>query len=208
MHKGSLFYIHASICFCSSFFLNWSIIALQHCLSFCCVTVNQLYVYIHPPDCWPSLLHYTLSHPSRLLLSPEICVTLPFLSGCVHCRYELSQPGFPFGCRGPSPSFLTFRFPAFPEISMVWGQRRGSYKATHSDRVLVVSLVFIFTGGTRGSGDTSLHGAVLGWEQPLTCSYFSHIFHFHAVCLCLCGTRRCYNHLYLSGLSQLCLALE
>ena len=166
-----------------------------------------MYTYIPQTADPPFYITPCLTHLGYYWALRFASPSLPYPAVSTAGMNSLSQDSH-VGCRGPSPSFLTFRFPAFPEISMVWGQRRGSYKATHSDRVLVVSLVFIFTGGTRGSGDTSLHGAVLGWEQPLTCSYFSHIFHFHAVCLCLCGTRRCYNHLYLSGLSQLCLALE
>ena len=53
--------------------LYWSIIALHCCVSCCCITVNQLYVYIYPHI--PSLLHLppTLPiPPSRWSQSTEL----------------------------------------------------------------------------------------------------------------------------------------
>ena len=53
--------------------LYWSIIALQWCVSFCCITVSQLYVYIYPHI--PSLLRL----PPTLPIPPlYVAVSLTF----------------------------------------------------------------------------------------------------------------------------------
>ena len=50
-------------------YLKWSIFALQRCISFCCATMSQLYVYIYPLPLGPPP---TPSHPSRSSQSADL----------------------------------------------------------------------------------------------------------------------------------------
>lgn len=76
-----------------------------------------------------------------------------------------------------------------PTVHMRCDQSRGSWKVTHSTGGSSCPPGFSFlTGGTWGSGETSLHGAALAWGRGMwsVCRYFS--YPSNVLCLGLWGT--------------------